>query len=139
MNVIPGEVSFTLEVREQTDDKRKEIMQEIFRQLDQICEGNGLRYVNKEVADYPCAPMDSHIVETLEKICERQKAAYCKLPSGAFHDAMFMTRTFPTGMLFVPSKGGISHSPLEYTAPEDLDAGCRILYEAVKELDLWLN
>ena len=139
MNVIPGEVSFTLEVREQTDDKRKEIMEEIFRQLDRICEENGLQYMKKEVADYPCAPMDSHIIEAVEKICEQQKAAYCKLPSGAFHDAMFMTRTFPTGMLFVPSKDGISHSPLEYTAPEDLAAGCRILYEAVKELDLRLN
>lgn len=139
MNVIPGEVSFTLEVREQTDEKRKEITEEIFRQMDSICEENGLQYEKKDVADYPCAPMDPHIVGTMEEICERQKAAYCKLPSGAFHDAMFMTRTFPTGMLFVPSRDGISHSPLEYTAPEDLAAGCRILYETVKELDLRLD
>ena len=46
-----------------------------------------------------------------------------------------MTRTFRTGMLFVPSRGGISHSPQEYTAPEDLAAGCEILYETVKQLD----
>lgn len=135
MNVIPGEVSFTLEIREQTDDKRNEIATEIFRQLDGICEENGLQYQTKDVADYPCAPMDTHIVEVMETICKRQEEAYCKLPSGAFHDAMFMTRTFPTGMIFVPSKNGISHSPLEYTAPEDLVAGCQVLYETVKELD----
>lgn len=139
MNVIPGEVSFTLEVREQTDEKRREITEEIFRTLDRICEKSGLQYQKKDLADYPCAPMDTHIVEVMETICEQQRMAYCKLPSGAFHDAMFMTRTFPTGMLFVPSRAGISHSPLEYTAPQDLTAGCRILYETVKELDRRLD
>ena len=135
MNVIPGEVRFTLEVREQTDEKRHEITEEIFRRLDEICEAGGLHYVKKDVADYPCAPMDISVMETMKTICEQQQAAYCKLPSGAFHDAMFMTRTFRTGMLFVPSRGGISHSPQEYTAPEDLAAGCEILYETVKQLD----
>lgn len=139
MNVIPGEVSFTLEVREQTDEKRREITTEIFRVLDKICLNLGLTYSKKDVADYSCAPMDAGIMSAMEESCRLQGVAYCQLPSGAFHDAMFMTRTFPTGMLFVPSRNGISHSPLEYTAPEDLAAGCRILYETVKILDLELD
>lgn len=139
MNVIPGEVRFTLEIREQTDEKRYEIADAIFQKLDAICEKAGLQYQKQDVADYPCAPMNAAIQQAIEQVCIEQQTSYCRLPSGAFHDAMFMTRTFKTGMLFVPSKGGISHSPLEYTAPEDLEAGCKVLYETVKKLDQQLE
>lgn len=138
VNVIPGKVEFTLEIREQTDENRKLINERLFEIMDMICKSNGLHYEVKSIADYPCAPMNSDIVNIIDEICTKTEYSHCRMPSGAFHDAMFMTRTFNAGMIFVPSRGGISHSPMEFTESEDLKAGCDILYHTVKELDLKL-
>lgn len=135
MNVIPGRVEFTLEIREQTDENRKRINDRLFETLDMICKKNGLKYDVRTIADYPCAPMNSRIVNLIDETCGKLGYSHCRMPSGAFHDAMFMARTFDTGMIFVPSKGGVSHSPSEFTEPEDLAAGCDALYHTVKELD----
>jgi N-carbamoyl-L-amino-acid hydrolase len=57
------------------------------------------------------------------------------LPSGAGHDAQNVARFAPMGMIFVPSRGGISHSPLEYTSPEQVADGAEVLYRALLRLD----
>jgi N-carbamoyl-L-amino-acid hydrolase len=57
------------------------------------------------------------------------------MPSGAGHDAQNMTHVAPTGMIFVPSVGGISHSPDEYTAPEDIANGANVLLKTVLAVD----
>jgi N-carbamoyl-L-amino-acid hydrolase len=57
-----------------------------------------------------------------------------RLPSGAGHDAQMLARMCPTGMVFVPSRGGISHNPAEFTEPEDLAAGCQVLADVLVEL-----
>jgi len=57
------------------------------------------------------------------------------LPSGAGHDAQNVARFAPIGMIFVPSRGGISHSPLEYTSPEQVADGAEVLYRALLRLD----
>jgi N-carbamoyl-L-amino-acid hydrolase len=56
------------------------------------------------------------------------------MPSGAGHDAQMLARLCPTGMVFVPSKGGISHNPAEDTEPEDLEAGANVLLQVLLEL-----
>jgi N-carbamoyl-L-amino-acid hydrolase len=57
-----------------------------------------------------------------------------RMPSGAFHDAQFLVPVCPTGMIFVPSRGGVSHHPSEYTSPEQLAAGARVLAATLHEL-----
>jgi N-carbamoyl-L-amino-acid hydrolase len=57
------------------------------------------------------------------------------LPSGAGHDAQEMARLGPVGMIFVPSVGGISHSPKEFTRPEDIENGANVLLQALLDLD----
>ena len=64
----------------------------------------------------------------------RQGHTVLRLPSGAGHDAQMFARVCPTGMVFVPSRGGVSHNPAEYTAPHDLEAGARVLAEVLVEL-----
>lgn len=135
VNVIPGKVEFTLEIREQTDENRKLINDRLFETMDIICKNNELQYEVKSIADYPCAPMNSDIADTIDETCAKIGHSHCRMPSGAFHDAMFMTRAFNTGMIFVPSRGGISHSPMEFTELECLKAGCEVLYHTIKELD----
>ena len=58
-----------------------------------------------------------------------------RLPSGAGHDAQMMARVCPTGMVFVPSHKGISHNPQEHTDPDDLIAGCNVLFQTILALD----
>jgi N-carbamoyl-L-amino-acid hydrolase len=57
------------------------------------------------------------------------------MPSGAGHDAQNMARIAPTGMIFVPSVGGISHSPKEYTRPEDMENGVNVLLHTILKID----
>jgi N-carbamoyl-L-amino-acid hydrolase len=62
--------------------------------------------------------------------------SYCRLPSGAGHDAQNLARITPTGMIFVPSVGGVSHSAAEFTNPEDVVNGTQVLLNSVLHLDL---
>ena len=62
-----------------------------------------------------------------------------ELPSGAGHDAQNVARFAPIGMIFVPSRGGISHSPLEYSSPEQVTNGAEVLYRTILRLDSQLD
>ena len=79
-------------------------------------------------------PMSSGLVETLEQAAELEGASSARLTSGAAHDAMILGRHVPAAMLFVPSRGGISHSPEELTEPRYCELGARILTRAVELL-----
>jgi allantoate deiminase len=78
--------------------------------------------------------MDPATVEALVRVCERSGKPWRLMPSGAGHDAGVMASAVPAGMLFVPSRDGVSHSPLEHTDDHLLIQGCRLLLEAVLEL-----
>ncbi len=60
---------------------------------------------------------------------------YKRMPSGAGHDAQSIAKIAPVGMIFIPSEGGISHSPLEYSRPEDVVAGANVLLHTILKLD----
>ncbi len=74
------------------------------------------------------------MVEAIELSALKLELANIKMPSGAFHDAMFLAAHCPTGMIFVPSKGGVSHHPDEFTSAEELASGARVLSEALVSL-----
>ncbi|MPN46819.1 N-carbamoyl-L-amino acid hydrolase [bioreactor metagenome] len=79
--------------------------------------------------------MHPAVQREIEAACLQAGARYERLPSGAFHDALLMARAFPTGMIFVPSVGGISHSPREFSRPEDIRRGLELLLDTVLRLD----
>ena len=70
-----------------------------------------------------------------QQSCQEAGRSYEKMPSGAFHDSLLMSAVFPTGMIFIPSQEGISHSPLEYSAPTDIENGCDVLLRTVLTID----
>ena len=82
--------------------------------------------VSPIVEDVPVT-CDERVVQAAEAACRELDLRYRTMTSGAYHDAMIMGRRVPVGMIFVPSAGGVSHHPDEYTAPEDLDRGVRVL------------
>ena len=77
---------------------------------------------------------DTGVLDTVEAAAQAQGMRALRLPSGAFHDAQFMVPVCPTGMIFVPSHKGISHNPAEYSSPEQLAAGVRVLAASLLSL-----
>jgi acetylornithine deacetylase/succinyl-diaminopimelate desuccinylase-like protein len=74
------------------------------------------------------------VVEAVAQGAEAQGLRARRLPSGAFHDAQFVVPVCPTGMIFVPSRNGISHNPAEYSSPALLEAGARLLVRTLESL-----
>lgn len=128
-NVIPGRVEMVVEIRglesAVLDAAERELIKHVKR-------GGGSLTVT--VAKEPVVS-DSSVVEALTAACEQLQLHFLRMPSGAGHDAMNMAQLCPQGMIFVPSKNGVSHSADEYTAPEDCINGARLLLAALIKLD----
>ena len=89
--------------------------------------------VTPTLSDDPCA-FDPGVVDCVERAAQALDLPHRRMPSGASHDAMYMARVCPTGMIFVPCEKGISHNVEENARPEDLAAGARVLTAALLEL-----
>jgi N-carbamoyl-L-amino-acid hydrolase len=89
--------------------------------------------VTPTLHDDPCV-FDAGVVDTIQRAADELGVASLKLPSGASHDAMYMSRVCPTGMIFVPCEKGVSHNEAENATPQDLAAGARVLTAALLDL-----
>lgn len=126
--VINRQVSMVLECRNQ----KKERMQELIRVAEKLLEklhGTISCLVRKDPVD-----CDQRIVQTMEAVCKEKKIAYQDMPSGATHDGNSFAKKMPIGMLFVPSKNGLSHCKEEATDWDDIALGISVLYETLLRL-----
>jgi ureidoglycolate amidohydrolase len=127
INVVPGEVELDVDVRDSDLAAREHVVDAIVAAAREIAERRALEVaVTPIVEDVPVA-CDPRVVEACEAACRELGLACRRMTSGAYHDAMVLGRHVPVGMIFVPSAGGVSHHPDEYTAPEDLDRGVQVL------------
>jgi hydantoinase/carbamoylase family amidase len=127
INVVPGLASLDVDVRDSDAHAREAVVAEIVATAQAIGAARGLDVrVDEIVVDTPvgCAPA---VVEASAAACEGLGLTYRRMISGAYHDAMIMGRHVPVGMIFVPSRGGVSHHPDEYTSPDQLDQGVAVL------------
>ena len=83
------------------------------------------------VTSYAPVRFDASCIEAVRQASERLGYSHSDIVSGAGHDACYVARVAPTGMIFVPCEGGISHNEIENAKPEDLEAGCNVLLHAV--------
>jgi ureidoglycolate amidohydrolase len=127
INVVPGEVELDVDVRDSDLAAREQVVDAIVAAAREIAARRALEVaVTPIVEDVPVA-CDPRVVEASEAACRELGLACRRMTSGAYHDAMVLGRHVPVGMIFVPSVGGVSHHPDEYTAPEDLDRGVQVL------------
>ena len=135
-NVIPGEVKVTLELRDLSSEKIWEIYGEIEKKAKFLASESEMRLDIKhiEVASKP-ALADPRIRDVIKSQAEKLGFSIKSLPSGAGHDAQEMARIAPMGMIFIPSKDGISHAPAEFSAKEDISNGANVLMNTILELD----
>lgn len=130
-NVIPGQVFFTVDLRH-PDDRVLTAMDNQFRENSLcIADEQGLVIQIEEIWYSPPVPFDSGCIESVRNAAHDAGYSYRDIVSGAGHDACYVARVAPTGMIFVPCEDGISHNELERAKPEDLAAGCNVLLQAV--------
>ena len=135
-NVIPGLVVLTLELRDLSEDKIQKLYQEIRKEALSIEQKTGTRIAFNplEPASHP-APSDPRVRSCIAQAAGDLGHSTIFLPSGAGHDAQNLARIAPMGMIFVPSVKGISHSPKEYSRPEDIERGANVLLQTILRID----
>ena len=135
-NVIPGKVTTSLEIRDLSSDVITAVLEAIKEKAAMIASASSVE-ISFSPLDTTADPaiMDASIQKEIEKSINSLGLSYKSMPSGAGHDAQDMAVLVPTGMIFVPSKGGISHSPKEYTAPADMANGANVLLNTILSLD----
>ena len=99
-----------------------------------MAEAEGVDVAWRRLARFEPVAFDPVVVDLVERTAEKRGLTVMRLPSGAGHDAQMLARLCPTGMVFVPSRAGVSHNPAEFTAPEHLAAGTQVLADVLIEL-----
>ncbi|WP_159567680.1 allantoate deiminase [Budvicia diplopodorum] len=134
VNVVPGEVMFTIDCRHTDQAFLKSFTERLEKDMQTIASEMGMEIVIDRWMDEAPVPMDAHLVDTLKNICDQEKLNYRLMHSGAGHDSQIFAPRIPTAMLFIPSINGISHNPAEKTHTEDLVEGVKALTQALYQL-----
>lgn len=135
-NVIPGKVMLGLEIRDLSSEKILKLFRDIEKRAAEIAQSTHttISFRNLNVPAKP-ALMTSAIQDKITESVKMLGYSYKRIQSGAGHDAQEMAQIAPAGMIFVPSVGGISHSPKEFTKAVDMANGANVLLHTVLALD----
>jgi N-carbamoyl-L-amino-acid hydrolase len=134
INSIPSRVELGVDVRDIDLARRDGVLSALAAACDEIAGGRNV-VIRREMlnADAP-AQSSVAIVDAIVQSCEAVGAPYLRMVSRAYHDALFMSRVAPMAMLFIPCRGGVSHRPDEYAAPQDIARGALALAHALRRL-----
>lgn len=134
VNSVPSKVRMEVDVRDTDLVRRDSVLNKIALACDEVSAGRGVTVRTEVVnADAP-ALCDEGVVEALARAADTHGLGFQKMVSRAYHDTLFMSRIAPAAMLFIPCRGGVSHRPDEYAAPDAIAAGVLVLAEALMEL-----
>lgn len=134
VNVIPGRVDFSLDLRAPEDADRHGLFAAIQAECRTIAQRRTVGFTSETYMDNPAVALDPGFQAALDRAARRLGHAPLRLPSGATHDAVAMAALGPSAMLFVRCRGGISHNPAESITLEDADAATRVLLGTVLDL-----
>jgi len=135
-NVIPGKVVMTLEIRDLEKSKIDLVFEKVKASAEKIAADTGttISFGAPELTVAP-APTDQRLRQVIQEAATGLGLTTKLMPSGAGHDAQDIARIAPIGMIFVPSVGGISHSPKEFTTAPDMANGASVLMQSILKLD----
>ena len=134
-NVIPGKVALGLELRDLDEKKFTGLFDQLRGEAERIGQVNQTRFSFTEpVLTHP-ALTDSAFQKIIDDSAKSLGLTTKLMPSGAGHDAQEIARLGPVGMIFIPSIGGISHSPKEFSRPQDIENGANVLLQTVLVFD----
>ena len=133
-NTVPGKVMFSLDVRDVSEEVMHELQQAARKALSAIARKKDLMFEFEELSWIKPVSCDTGLIKILENNAKALKLDYLKMPSGAAHDAQMMASIAQVAMLFVPSKGGVSHSIHEWTDWRDIEAEANLMLNTILEM-----
>ena len=131
INAIPGKAELSVDIRSITAEAKRRVVRLVEARIREIARRRKIQVKILPLREEDPVPLDKWLIHLLKECCEMKNIAYEIMPSGAGHDAMQMAKVTPAGMLFIPSRRGISHSPLEWSEPEDICLGAQLLLDSV--------
>ena len=137
INVVPGSVELSIDIRSTDGTARREVVGRIRQEIDAVCAARNLSSNLELLTDEEPVSLDPAVISILERAARQRGTSYLHMPSGAGHDAMHLATICPTGMVLVPSRGGISHHHDEWTDLDNIVDGIQVIVDAT--VDLLLN
>ena len=135
VNIVPGRTVLSLDLRGTNEESKQRVLKELYRGIDDVCFRRGIKSNIHVLVDETPIKFSQTIVSTIEEACKTLAIPSRQMPSRAGHDACHMTKLVDeVGMIFVPSKDGISHNPSEWTDAEDIHRGAQVLLLTLLQL-----
>lgn len=134
MNIVPGQVEMKLDIRGTSMDSLNRIKNKMREKIYKVKTQRELEIEVKLISEEYPVEMGEEIIEEIKHQCKNNNLSYVEMPSGAGHDAMNMTDICSTAMIFIPSKDGLSHNPLEYSSIDQIIKGTLLLKDTVISL-----
>lgn len=132
INVIPERVELTVDLRSYDDDRIDRVSTEVRRAIEAAVEREGVECEHEELMGNGSQTFAGDCVEAVERAAEELDVDYMHMVSGAGHDASHLNQLCETGMIFVPSVGGVSHTEEEFTEWDDVVTGTNVLLRAAR-------
>lgn len=134
-NVIPHSVKFTVDIRDVDNRAMDNISEAVKAYVNKVSANNNLTFKIEKIAVSSGVLLSDKITDLIEEVVKEKNIPYCRMNSGAVHDAAIIASITDVGMIFIPSKDGRSHVPEEYTPYENIKEGCDVLLEAALRID----
>ncbi len=133
INVIPRKATFTVDLRDPDEQRLRAAEKRFSDFLEMIAEREEVKVETERLVRFLPVVFDAGLTNRIEAAAIRRGLSHMRMTSGAGHDAQMMARIAPSAMIFVPSRGGISHNPREHTDDEQLTFGAQVLLDVVQD------
>ena len=130
-NVIPGQVQFSIDIRHPDSATLDLMTSKLKDYIAQVAAEKSIAIDLKEVSYFPPCNFDTRCIDTIREAAKSLGYSHMDVVSGAGHDAIYMKRLAPTGMIFIPCKDGVSHNEIEDAKAEHLEAGANVLLHSI--------
>lgn len=131
INVIPRKAVFTVDLRDPDEQRLQDAERRLAEFLMEVAEREGVKITTERLVRFEPVVFDAGLADAIEASAERMGFTHRRMTSGAGHDAQMIARIAPAAMIFVPSRGGISHNPREHTDDDQLIDGANVLLDVV--------
>jgi beta-ureidopropionase / N-carbamoyl-L-amino-acid hydrolase len=131
INAVPGRAELSIDIRSISAPAKDRVSGMVKQRASEIARKRRIGVEILTIREEHPVPLDKRLLRLTREICDEKGIIYEIMPSGAGHDAMQMAKITPAGMIFVPSRRGISHNPMEWTDPEDIGLGSQLLMETI--------
>lgn len=131
INAVPGRAELSIDIRSTSAKSKNRVARLVKQRAAAISRSRRVGVEILDIRSEDPVPLDKHLLRLTQELCDQKGIDYEIMPSGAGHDAMQMAKIAPAGMIFIPSRRGISHNPLEWTDPDDIALGAQLLMETM--------